>query len=152
MRTHNHQGVWVPWLLLGYHDLHRAQMTTERVIWTLATFSTHQGHNPGQEGHGCTGRPMKQSGNHRTNLEVLKHSTGLLAMYQGLQGLQTWAWTKLKGPLRHQHLLNPQRLLKEHQDTLTHICWHQWQSIQHAILTKFTQFANARWRWKTRLR
>ena len=53
-------------------------------------------------------------------------------MYQGLQGLQTWAWTKSKGLLRHWHLLNPQRLLKGHQDTLTHTYWHQWQFSQQS--------------------
>ena len=104
-------------LLLGYHDLYNTQTTTKRVIWTLTTFSTHQRHNLRQKGM----------------VVVLGHSTRLFAMYQGLQGLQTWAWTKSKGLLRHWHLLNPQRLLKEHQDTLTHTCWHQWQSSQHII-------------------
>ena len=42
---HDHQGVGVPRLLLGYHDLYQTQMATEMVIWTLTTFSTHQGHN-----------------------------------------------------------------------------------------------------------
>ena len=41
---HDPQGVGVPRLLLGYHDLYNTQMTIERVIWTLATSSTHQEH------------------------------------------------------------------------------------------------------------
>ena len=40
----------VPRLLLGYHDLYQTQITTERVICTLTTFSTHQGHNLRQKG------------------------------------------------------------------------------------------------------
>ena len=50
----------------------RTQMTTEGVIWTFTTFSTHLG--------------------------LLEHSTGLLALSQGLQELRTWAWTKSKRP------------------------------------------------------
>ena len=49
---HDHQGVGVPRLLLGYHDLYQMQMATEMVIWTFTTFSTHQGHNLRQKGMG----------------------------------------------------------------------------------------------------
>ena len=66
---------------------------------------------------------------------VLDHSSGssgLLPLSQGLQGLQTWAWTKSKGLLWRWHLLNPQRLLKGQQDTLTHTSWHQWQFSQQS--------------------
>ena len=41
---HNHQGVGVPRLFLGYHELIKTQMTTDWVIWPIATSSTHQGH------------------------------------------------------------------------------------------------------------
>ena len=50
-------------------------------------------------GHDCgTEESMTQLGNHRTNLGLLNHSSGLLLLSQGLQGLQTWAWTKSKRP------------------------------------------------------
>ena len=41
---YNPQGVGVPRLLLGYHDLYNTQMITERVIQTLATCSTRREH------------------------------------------------------------------------------------------------------------
>ena len=86
--------VWVQGLLLRYHDLktntndHRMGHLDSTLLQpTNDTFL-------GYWGIGCdTGEPKKQLGNHRNNLGVLKHSKGcteLLALSQGLQGIQTW--------------------------------------------------------------
>ena len=80
VKTHNHHSVGVPRLLLGYHDLYQTQMTTKRVIWTLATFSTHQGYKLGQKGM------VVVLGNQGNNWGTIEPTQRYLNTLQGVQG------------------------------------------------------------------
>ena len=80
LHKYDHQGVGVPRLLLGYHDLDNMQMTIERIIWTLATSSTHQGHILGQYGM------VVVVGNQGHNWRTIEPTWGYLNTLQGVQG------------------------------------------------------------------
>ena len=97
--------VWGAQVFLRVSQLLSNAMITERVIQTLATFSTHQEHNLGKKGKVVVlGNPKETTGEPKENLGVLKHSTGCSGIFPlslGIQGLQNWAWTRSKSLLIH---------------------------------------------------